>query len=435
MKLKAVAYVLPRRGGILEGSLCLILSFCWMLHGCADKASSPSEAGKDGTAAAQGAEGARRGGEGGAPVTVATAARKDVPLNIQVVGNVEAYLAVTIRAQVNGELTGVHFREGDFVKKGDLLFDIDRRQLEAQLNQAQANLAREEAQLSQAEANLARDVAQEKYAQAAVARYSRLLEHRLVSKEQVEQVSTSAEAAGAAVRADEASIRSARAAITATKAAVENIRVQLGYTSIRSPIDGRTGDLIVQQGNIVIASTTDLTTINQIQPVHVTFSVPEFRLREVKLRQLVTASSRNDSSAPETGELTFIDNTVDAGTGTIKLRGTFPNSNRRLWPGEFVRVTLRLGTRSNALVVPSEAVQTGQDGTYVFVVKPDGTVESRPVVTGARAGQELVVEKGLEAGEVVVTEGHMRLAPGSRVQVRNAPGKPPGGQSAKRLEP
>lgn len=434
MRLESVAYV-PRNGGILGGSLCLILSFCWMLHGCANRASSPSETGQNGTAAAESGEGARRGGEGGAPVTVATAARKDVPVNIQVVGSVEAYLTVAIKARIDGELTGVNFQEGEFVKKGDLLFNIDPRQLEAQLSQAQANLARDEAQLSQAEANLARDAAQEEYAQAAAARGSRLFERGLISKEEAEQVRTSAEVSGAAVRADEASVRSARAAIAAAKAAVENIRVQLGYTSIRSPIDGRTGDLIVQQGNIVTANTTDLTTINQIQPVYVTFSVPEARLREIKLRQLVMASSRNDSAPPEVGELIFIDNKVDPGTGMIKLRGTFPNSNRRLWPGEFVRVTLRLGTQPMVLVVPSHAVQTGQDGTYVFVVKPDGTVESRPVVTGVRADQELVVEKGLEAGEVVVTEGQMRLAPGSRVQVRNAPGEPSGGPSPKGLEP
>ena len=427
MRLEAVAYV-PRNGGILGGSLCLILLFCWMLHGCANRTSSPSETGQNGTAAAE-------RGEGDAPVTVATAARKDVPVNMQVVGSVEAYLTVAIKARIDGELTGVNFQEGEFVKKGDLLFNIDPRQLEAQLSQAQANLARDEAQLSQAEANLARDAAQEEYAQAAAARGSRLFERGLISKEEAEQVRTSAEVSGAAVRADEASVRSARAAIAAAKAAVENIRVQLSYTSIRSPIDGRTGDLIVQQGNIVTANTTDLTTINQIQPVYVTFSVPEARLPEIKLRQLVMASSRNDSAPPEVGELAFIDNKVDPGTGMIKLRGTFPNSNRRLWPGEFVRVTLRLGTQPMVLVVPSHAVQTGQDGTYVFVVKPDGTVESRPVVIGVRADQELVVEKGLEAGEVVVTEGQMRLAPGSRVQVRKSPGEPSGGPSPKGLEP
>jgi membrane fusion protein, multidrug efflux system len=421
MRSKTVAYF-PRHAGILKGSLWLILSFCWVLHGCANKA-------------AERGEGARRGGDGGAPVTVATAVRKDVPVNIQVVGSVEAYQTVTLKAQINGELTGVHFREGDFVKKGDLLFSIDPRQLEAQLSQAQANLTREEAQLRQAEANQTRDAAQDKLALTAAARYSRLLEQHLISKEQAEQARTSAEVSGAAVRANEAAIQSARATIAASRAAVENIRVQLGYASILSPIDGRTGDLITQQGSILQANTTELTTINQIQPVYVTFSVPEARLLEIKLRQRVMASSRNDSATPEIGELTFIDNAVDGGTGTIKLRGTFPNSNRRLWPGEFVRVTLSLGTRANALVVPSHAVQMGQDGNYVFVVKPDGTVESRPVAAGARADQEMVLEKGLEAGEVVVTEGQMRLAPGSRVQVRNAPGKPIASQSPEKIEP
>lgn len=361
------------------------------------------------------------------PVTVATAARKDVPVEIQVVGNVEAYLTITVKAQVSGELMTVHFREGDFVRKGDLLFEIDPRILQAQLSQAQANLARDEAQVGQFEANLARDAAQAKYAQAEAVRYASLFEQRLISKEQEEQVRTSADASVATIRADEASLKAARAALGASAAAVENIRVQLGYTSIRSPIDGRTGNLNIKQGNVVTANSTDLMTINQVQPIYVAFSVPEDRLPEVRKSQLVLVSPQAGQPASETGEVTFIDNGVDPATGTIRVKATFLNKEGRLWPGQFVRVTLRLAMQTNAIVVPNQAVQTGQEGAYVYLVKEDRTVESRPVVTGARIDQDLVIEKGLQAGETVVTEGQLRLAPGMRVQIQT-PGGPPSGR-------
>lgn len=365
------------------------------------------------------------------PVTVATVTRKDVPIEIQVVGNAEAYLTITVKAQVGGELTRVYFREGDFVKKGDLLFEIDPRLLQAQLNQAQANLARDEAQLGQIEANLARDTAQAKYAQAEAVRYASLLEHGLISKEQAEQVRASADASSATINADEAALRSARAALGASRAVVENIKVQFGYTSIRSPIDGRTGNLNVKQGNVVTANSMDLITINQVQPIYVTFSVPEARLPDIKKSQLVMVSPQTDSSSPETGEVSFIDNAVDPTTGTIKIKGTFGNKERKLWPGEFVRVTLRLATQPDALVVPNQAVQTGQEGSYVFVVKEDRTVETRPVVSGTRVDQDLVIEKGLRLGETVVTEGQLRLAPGMRVQIQGPAGGPPAGRFPK----
>jgi multidrug efflux system membrane fusion protein len=393
-------------------AFCL-LSCCLIWQGCASKA-APATAKK---------------GEGGgaAPVTVTKVVQKDVPVDIQVVGNVESCLTVSIKSQVAGELTRVYFHEGDFVKKGDPLFDIDKRMLESQLNQSQANLAKDEAAQGLAEANLARDEANEKYAQSEADRYSKMLEKGLVSKEQAEQFRTNAEAVSAAVRADRAAIRSATAAINATRAAVEYAKVMLGYTSILSPLDGRTGNLNVKQGNVVAASTTELITINQVQPIYVTFSVPETELPSVKKGQMVMAVSQDDSSSPEIGELAFIDNSVDATTGTIRLKGIFPNLDHKLWPGEFVRVTLRLATESNALIVPNQAVQTGQDGSYVFVVKPDRTVESRPVVTGVRVDQDLVIEKGLQVGETVVTEGQLRLAPGSRVQMGGGSGSSPRG--------
>ncbi len=403
-----------KRGHIYYLTLCFVLS-CWAMPGCVRKDPLPAKKGERG---------------GSVPVTVATVTRKDVPVEIQVVGNVEAYLTITVKAQVGGELMRVHFREGDYVKKGDLLFEIDPRILQAQLSQAQANLARDEAQLGQIEANLARDEAQAKYAKAEAERYASLLEHRLISREQAEQVRASADASTATILADEASLKAARAALGASRAAVDNIRVQLGYTSISSPIDGRTGSLNIKQGNVVSANSTDLTTIHQVQPIYVSFSVPEARLPEIRQSQLVMVSPQGDSTAVETGAVSFIDNSVDSTTGTIRVKATFANPERKLWPGQFVRVTLRLATQPNATVVPNQAVQTGQDGSYVFVVKEDRTVESRPVVTGTRVDQDLVIEKGLQAGESVVTEGQLRLAPGMRVQIQG-PGGPPSARSPK----
>ena len=356
-------------------------------------------------------------------MVVATVSERDVPINVDVIGNVEAYSTITVKAQVGGELTKVSFREGDFVKKNDLLFSIDSRPFEASLSQAQANLERDKAALSQAEANLARDIANEKYAQDQAKRYRGLFDQGVVSREQADQMVSSADALSQTVLADKAAIESAKAQIVASKAAVETATVQLSYTTIRSPIDGRTGSIAVKQGNVVTANTTDLMTITEVQPIYVTFSVPEAQLSEIK-RYMgegelpVHAAPQADATAAEAGVLTFIDNTVDPTTGTIKLKGTFQNAANRLWPGEFVRVTLGLTTRPHATVVPNQAVQTGQDGQFVYVVKADRTVEMRPVVTGTRVDQELVIDRGLTPGETVVTEGQLRLTPGSRVQVQ-----------------
>jgi multidrug efflux system membrane fusion protein len=378
-----------------------------MLAGCTSKS----------TQAATG-----RRGEGGVPVTVATVTQKNVPLQIDVIGNVEAYSTITVKAQVGGELTQVHFREGDYVKAGDLLFTIDPRPLHAMLN-----LAKDEAALGQAEANLVRDTAQQKYAHSQADRYGRLFQAGIVSKDQSEQMGSNADALAAAVNADEAAIRSARAAVVASKATVENSRVQLEYTTIRSAIDGRTGNIMVKQGNIVAANTMDLTTINQVEPTYVTFSVPESQLPAIKRymsegQLQVIATPQADTAVQERGVLTFVDNTVDSTTGMIKLKGTFANKDHRLWPGVFVRVNLRLTMQSGVVVVPNQAVQTGQEGAFVFVVKPDRTVESRPVVTGSRIDQEIVISSGLQPGETVVMEGQLRLAPGIRVQPRESRG-------------
>jgi multidrug efflux system membrane fusion protein len=372
------------------------------------------------------AGGRGRYGDGGpVPVVVATVSQRDVPINVDVIGNVEAYSTITVKAQVGGELTKVSFHEGDSVKKGDLLFTIDARPFEAQLSQAQANLARDTAALSQAQANLARDIANEKYAQDQTKRYRGLFDQGVVSREQADQMQSSADALSQTVLADKAAIESARAQIVASKAAEDTATVQMSYTTIRSPIDGRTGNIAVKQGNVVAANTSDLMTITEVQPIYVTFSVPEAQLGDIKRymgqgQLRVQAAPQADISSQESGVLTFIDNSVDATTGTIKLKGTFQNAANRLWPGEFVRVSLGLTTRPHATVVPNQAVQTGQDGQFVYVVKGDRTVEMRPVVTGTRVDQELVIDRGLAPGETVVTEGQLRLTPGSHVQVQES---------------
>ncbi len=360
-------------------------------------------------------------------MTVAVATQKDVPVEVQVIGNVEAYSTISVKAQVNGQLTEAFFREGDYVKKGDKLFVIDPRPLQAALNQSLANASRDEAALGQAQANLARDSAQARYTEAQAKRYEDLAKAGIISRDQAEQLRANADAVAQAVAADRASIESAKAAIGASRAAVENAKVQLSYTNIYSPIDGRTGNLTVKQGNVVTANNMELVTINQVEPIYVTFAVPEAQLPAIKRfmaqgKLPVRARPQDESSEEETGVLTFVDNAVDTTTGTIKLKGTFQNADRKLWPGEFVRVTLRLTTQTNAVVVPNEAVQAGQNGSFVYVVKADRTVESRPVTTGARVDQDMVVDSGLEAGETVVTEGQLRLAPGSRVAVRDGRG-------------
>jgi multidrug efflux system membrane fusion protein len=435
-------FVLTPVAGIL--ALALIA-----LPGCSSKTSADATSKDGGGGGRGGGRGGRGRGDGGGPVpvVVATVAQKDVPINIDVIGNVEAYSTISVKAQLGGQLTKVYFQEGDYVKKDDQLFTIDPRpyqaqlsQVQAQLSQARANLARDTAALGQSEANLARDNANEKYAQVEAGRYAKLFEQGIISREQTDQVHANADALSQTILADKAAIESARAQIVASRAAVENAAamvenstVQLSYTAIRSPIDGRTGNLTVKQGNIVSPNVMELMTIAEVHPIYVTFSVPESQLSDIKRymakgKLQVTAHPQDSAADSETGVLTFIDNTVDPTTGTIKLKGTFQNADNKLWPGEFVRVTLQLTTRPNAIVVPNQAVQTGQDGQFVYVVKQDRTVEMRPVVTGTRVDQDLVVDSGLKPGETIVTEGQLRLAPGSRVQFGGGRGGPGGGR-------
>lgn len=361
-------------------------------------------------------------GKQAAVVTTAVVRREPVPVEIQVIGSVEPYTSIRVKAQVNGQLTKVYFKEGQDVKAGDLLFLIDPRPFDEAIRQAEANLARSTALLRQAEANLQRDIAQEKFARDQAARYQKLFAEGIGSRQQADQYNSEAEARAEAVRASQAAIESARAAVKADTATLENARLQRSYCEIRSPVNGRTGAILIQEGNLVRTSDPELVSINQVQPIFVTFSVPETRLPEIrkymasgKLRVLAAPSAADP--APSVGELSFIDNTVDTATGTIRLKAVFPNRDNRLWPGQFVNVTLRLTTLSDAVVAPVAAIQTGQDGQFAYVVD-GGVARVRPVVAGLRAGERVVIEKGLQAGDIVVTEGQLRLADGMPVRGR-----------------
>jgi len=331
------------------------------------------------------------------PVVVGLATKKTVPVELRAIGNVQAFSTVMVKSKVGGELVRVHFAEGQDVKKGDLLFTVVPRPYEAALKEA--------------EANLQRDLARAKNATEDARRYESLIQRKVVSTQLYDKIRSDAEAFEATVVAD--------------RAAVENAKIQLDYCSIRSPIDGRTGSLSVKQGNIIKADDITLVVINQITPIDVSFSVPEQFLPEIRKHMAskklqVEASSPQSEERPEKGTITFFDNAVDTSTGTIRLKGTFANRERKLWPGQFVNTVLTLTEEPDVIVVPSQAIQTGQEGQYVFVVKPDLTVESRQVVAGRTINGETVVRKGLEADERVVTDGQLRLYPGARVEVKTS---------------
>jgi len=380
-------------------------------------------------------KGKGRGGGGGAvPVVVATAVQRDVPIEIQAVGTVEAYKTISVKSQIAGQITDVYFNEGDYVKAGEKLFRVDPRLYEAQLAQAEANVARSKALEAQAEANLEHDIANQRYAGLTADRTEALVKEGIASRDQGDQLRANANALSKAVEADRAAIESAKAQIRADQSNIDNINVQLSYTVINSPLDGRTGNIGVKVGNTVAPLTVEVTTINQIEPIYVTFAVPEARLADIKRYSAtgnlpVVARPQDGGTEAEQGVLTFIDNTVDTTTGTIKLKGTFQNKDRRLWPGQFLNVTLRLTTQPGAITVPNQAVQNGQDGQFIYVVKNDQTVEARNVTPGPRVDQDLVILKGIEPGETVVTEGQLRLQPGSKVQTgEGRRGRGQGGQ-------
>ncbi len=386
--------------------------------GCGSSSAAASGPGGGGG----GGKGGRGGGGGGAPVPVVVgrATQKDVPVDVAAIGNVEAFATISVRAQITGTLNAVRFGEGEFVKAGALLFTIDPRPYEAALHQAEANLARDRAMLTQAEAQLAKDIANAQYSSSEADRLTSLNERGLIPKDQTEQGKASAVANVAIVNADKAAIEGAKAQLIAQEAAVESARLQLGYTQITSPIDGRTGNMMVKAGNLVTANQTELITITQMTPVYVTFSLPAVHLDEVRHHGegeplSVTATPQTAGAQSAAGKLTFVDNVVDPTTDTIKLKATFPNQDRALWPGQFARVSLRVATIEHATVVPSEAVQIGQDGQFVFLVKSDQTVEQRPIQAGETVGEDVVIKGGLQPGDAVVTEGQLRLEPGTRI--------------------
>ena len=378
-----------------------------------------------------------RGGRGGAgevvPVEVASVTQQDVPIQIKGIGNVEALSTVAVRSQIEGTLMRVAFTPGQEVKKGDLLFMIDPRPLQAQLSEAEANLLKAMAAVRQANDIVARDEATVTNDQTIVNRDLKLVEAGVIPREQYDNDLTKLHADQATVRADKSSVANLQAAQKAEEAVVQNARVQLSYTTIRAPIAGKTGNLAVTQGNLVRANDTNsMVTIASASPIYVTFSVPErdiVRIRQASGKEglVVRGEVPGDEANPVMGKLSLVDNTVDPATGTVRLKATFINDDRRLYPGQFVNVVLTLGTANQAIVVPSTAVQIGQDKSFVYVVKADGTAEMRTVKTGTVMDTMTVIDEGLRPGEQVVTDGQLRIVPGAKVQVK-APGQGGRGQ-------
>ena len=412
----------------------VLVGALWPFAGCSDRAGGA----QSGPAASP-----------AVPVGVATVEQKTLPLQVSAVGTVQAYTTVGVKPQVAGQILAVHFKEGQDVRRGDLLFTIDPRPLEATVRQSEANVAKDTAQLRHAEAalaqrqaevtqalaNLERDLAQMEMARVQEQRYRELLAREFIAREQYDQVRTNYAALGATLQADraavenarasaraaEAMVDNARAAIRANEAMVDTARLQLAYTTIRAPMDGRTGNLLVQAGNVVKANEGDLVVIAQVRPIYASFSVPEQHLPDIKTYLarggLKVEAVLDGGRRTVVGGVTFVNNTVDPATGTIQLKATFPNADNALWPGQFVDIALTL-TTEQAIVVPARAVQAGQRGPFVFVVKPDLTVEARPLKVGRRLPGAVVVEEGLKPGERVVTDGQLRLVPGARVEIK-----------------
>jgi len=357
------------------------------------------------------------------PVTVGDVVEKTISVQLAAVGNAQPYTSVGIKSQINGQLTEVRFKEGQEVRKGDLLFVIDPRPFEAALRQTEAALNQRQAEVRQALAAVERDTAQLANARVQERRYRELVAKELIAREQYDQLNTNLAAMEATVEADRAAVENVRAALQAAQANVDNARLQLAYTAIHAPIDGRTGNLLVQNGNILKANDDNpIVVINQIHPIYVSFAVPEQHLADIKKYRAagtlrVVARPPRQQETLATGDLTFVNNAVDQTTATIQLKATFANADNALWPGQFLDVVLLLTSRT-AIVVPSQSIQPGQQGPYVFVVKPDQTVESRVIVPGTRLGAETIVEQGLRPAEQVVTDGQLRLVPGARIEAR-----------------
>jgi multidrug efflux system membrane fusion protein len=406
------------RGGAALGLCALALTFPGCDRGASAVAKAPARA------------------PAAVPVTVSDVLARDVPVQVKAIGNVQASATVSVLSLVGGELFKINFTEGQDVTAGDLLFNIDPRPFQAAVQQAEAQLAQHQAQIAQAQANLARTTAQYENARVEEVRYKKLADGGFVAREQYDQMLTNEQSLAATIEADRAAVTTARSVVQADQAMLENAKLQLSYTAIRAPIDGRTGNLLIHQGNVVKANDVGnpLVVITRIHPIYVTFAVPEQYLDQIKRYRAagelgVEVTSQGPSERTARGELSFVNSTVDATTGTIQLKATFANGDNALWPGQFVSVVLTLTTQRGALVIPSRAIQPGQQGgSYVFVVKPDLTVESRPVTVAFAVGPDSVIASGLAPKERVVTDGQLRLLPGARVEIK--PSGPPAAGSA-----
>jgi membrane fusion protein, multidrug efflux system len=360
------------------------------------------------------------------PVSVAKIEQESVPTELRVVGTVEASAIVQIKSQLGGQLDRVAFTEGQNVKQGDLLFVIDPRPYQEALRQAEAAVNRDRAQVAQSEASLARDTAQAKFAETDAARQLQINKEGLGSKEQYDQSRANADVAREAARATEATIASARAALEADQAAVGAARLNLSYCEIHAPLSGRTGNLLVHGGNLIKANDVPLVVIHQVAPIFVNFSVPEQHLAAIRRLNgahplAVRVFTQDNPDRAAQGRVTVIDNTVDSNTGTIHLKAAFDNADGMLWPGQFVTAVLTLDTIQNAAVAPAAAVQNGQQGQFVYIVNDGGKVEIRPVTVGRTFGTRVVIDKGLNAGDTVVTDGQLRLFPGATVRAVASP--------------
>ncbi len=373
-----------------------------------------------------------------APVLVTVAVTQDVPTYLDAIGKTVAREVVSIQPQVSGRIIKIHFTDGANVKKGDLLFTIDPRPLEASLKQAQANLTKDGALKKQAEANLAKEIAQAKWGFAQVERYRVLVEQGVVPREQYEQLRANYDALNATVEAARAAVRSADEAIKVDAAAIESVKVQLSYCFIRSPVDGRAGQRLVDIGNVVnpggfsnanfrndgsgSSNSNSLLVIERLDPIYADFTISQNSLTRVQ-QQMREGSLRVEVRLPDTaddpvsGKLTFLDNAVQNATGQVNLRATIPNLGHRFWPGRFVNIRLVLSTIHGAVLVPATAPQMSANGSFVYVIKQDSTAEQRPVSLGQRQGDLIVVEKGVEPGERVVINGQLGVTPGGKVLI------------------
>jgi multidrug efflux system membrane fusion protein len=364
---------------ILSVAVPALLAAC-MLGACSDKGG--------------GAQAEARKSVPAVPVLTGQAVEKSMPLRLHAIGNVETVASVAVKSRVDGQIIATHVRDGQDLVKGDPLFQIDPTPYQSQLEQAQANLAHDQAQLD--------------YLRGQEQRYQDLLKQNFVSQEGYAQVA--------------ANFRGAQASVSADEAAVQHARIDLGYTTIRSPINGRAGKVMLSEGNMVKANdTVAMVVINQLAPIYVSVAVPEQFLNEIRARQKkapLRVEVELEKGKAISGKLAFVDNSVDVATGTIKLRGVFSNDDKQLWPGQFVESWVTLREEEKALVVPTQALQTGPNGQYVYIVKEDSSVELRPVQVARTEGTETVIAGGLKPGETVVVDGASRLVPGSKVSAK-----------------